>query len=44
MIGGPIKRDYAKLCAPKWLLAERDPDAQLDQWAITVRYEYEKSG
>jgi hypothetical protein len=23
MNGGRIRRDYAKLCAPKWLLAER---------------------
>jgi hypothetical protein len=25
MNGGRIKRDYAKLCAPKWLSAERHP-------------------
>jgi hypothetical protein len=29
MIGGPIKRDYAKLCAPKWRLAERDQTPSL---------------
>jgi hypothetical protein len=39
MNGGRIKRDYANLCAPKWLSAA--PDAQLDQWAITIRYEDE---
>jgi hypothetical protein len=40
---GPIKRAYVKLCASKWPSAEKGPDDQLDQWAITIRYEDENS-
>jgi hypothetical protein len=32
------KRVCAKLYGPRWLLAERDQMAQLDRWAITIRF------
>ena len=41
---GDAKRDCAKLCVRKWVSAERGPDTQLDQWAITIRYEDENPG
>ena len=43
-IGGLIKRDYAKLCAPKWLLAERHQTPSSINGAITIRYEDENPG
>ena len=43
MNGGHAKRDCAKLCVLKWL-CRKAPDAQLDQWAITIRYEDENPG
>jgi hypothetical protein len=44
MNGGEAKRDYAKLCVLKWAVGRKVPDAQLDQWAITIRYEDEDPG
>src|ERR1700730_17964744 len=39
MNGGGAKRVCAKLYEPKWLLAKKGPDAHLDRWAITIRFE-----
>jgi hypothetical protein len=40
MIGGFIKREYVTEAA----VGRKGPDDQLDQWAITIRYEEENSG
>jgi hypothetical protein len=44
MNGGVVRRVFDKLYGPKWLLAEKGPDDQLDRWAITIRFEDENSG